>query len=280
VESEGYFAQECLIREGVLRGRLHPTGFQAQANWDVEIVRSAGSIQRPLRIQGNVEIEQDGSTLALRAGKLKLGTWEMQWSGTARPNDLKWNARAQNLAVGELAALLPPEWLPDPQTVRADGTLDLDLRGRTVPQGSRIRARAALHNGRIELPAQGWILNQVQAHVDWDNGAEGRLDQAELNATFTADATDGTVRIRNFEAPELTVQLKAHLPLQTALAWGGFRIIQESSGTVTGTIDIQKNYANWTSVSETGLDNASVKGSLSLQKDARPSMEPDCRWKT
>jgi hypothetical protein len=266
VESEGYFAQECVIREGVLRGRLHPTGFQAQANWDVEIARSAGSIQRPLLVQGNVEIEQDASTLALRAGKLNLGAWEMQWSGTARPNDLKWNARAQNLDVGELAALLPPEWLPDPQTVRADGTLDLDLRGRTVPQGSRIRARAALHNGRIELPTQGWTLNQVQARLDWDNGPQGRMDQAELNATFTADATDGTVRIRNFEAPELTVQLEAHLPLQTALAWGGFRIIQESSGTVTGTFDIQKNYPNWTSVSETGLDSARVKGSLSLQK--------------
>jgi hypothetical protein len=266
VESEGYFAQECLLREGILRGNLHPDGFNAKAQWDLEIARSADAAKRPLLIRGTVDLVQTGSTLALREGKLNLGAWEMQWSGTARPKDLKWNARAQSLDVGELAALLPPEWLPDPQTVRADGTLDLHLRGRTVPQGSRIRASATIHNGRIELPTQGWILNQVQARLEWDNGPQGRMDQAELNATFTADATDGTVRIRNFEAPELTVQLKAHLPLQTALTWGGFRIIQESSGTVTGKVYLQKNYPNWTSVSETGLDRASVKGSLSLQK--------------
>jgi hypothetical protein len=266
VESEGYFAQECLLREGVLRGNLHPEGFNAKAQWDMEIARSTDAVKRPLLIRGTVDLVQNGSTLALREGTVDLGNWELQLSGTARPNDLQWKASAQALNLADITSLLPPEWLPDPQTVRADGTLALDLRGRTVPQGSRIRASAILHNGRIELPAQGWVLNHVKARLNWDNGAQGRMDQAELNATFTADATDGTVRIRNFEAPELTVKLKAHLPLQTALAWGGFRIIQESSGTVKGTVDLQKNYPNWTSVSETGLDSTSVKGSLSLQK--------------
>ena len=266
VESEGAFAQECLLREGTLRGNLSPTGFQAQAEWDLEIPRWGGRIRRPLPSTGSIVLEQKGDLLELHSGTFTLGPWELSATGTARPNDLAWKATANGLDIAALAELLPPEWLPDPRTVQATGRLDLTARGRTLPQGTRVIATARWHEGTLELPASGWKLNQTNATLTWDNGPAGAWTDAHLRIRFTSDAADGTASVRNFESPQCAAKLHVHLPLQTALAWGGFRTVQESSGQVTGTVEINKDFPSWAAASQTGMDGARVSGTLSVQK--------------
>jgi hypothetical protein len=163
-----------------------------------------------------------------------------------------------------LANILPPAWLPDPQTIKATGALDLSIRGRTVPAGSRVQVTAKIRDAQINLPNNGWTIDQTNGTITWDNGPGGTWREAVLEARFTSDATDGTIRLTNFEAPTLVADLNVHLPLATALAWGGFRVVESATGAVRGNVRILQSYPSLTALAETALDGATVAGNLTL----------------
>jgi hypothetical protein len=85
-----------------------------------------------------------------------------------------------------------------------------------------------------------------------------------LDARFTADAIDGTVQLTNFDAPTLEAELNVHLPLATALAWGGFRVVESATGEVRGNVRITQSYPSLTVLAEKALDGATVTGNLTL----------------
>jgi len=256
---------ESRVHQLRLRGNLHPEGFAARLETELELPRPNPTRDRPTwTLSAALDLAQNDERLEWNGGEIRWEDWVLRTSGSAQPNDLRWKANAENLDLAALGNLLPPAWLPDPQTVQATGALDLSVRGRTVPAGSRVQAAAQVRDAQINLPSNGWTLNQTNGTVTWDNGPGGTWKDAALEARFTADATDGIVRLTNFDAPTLEAELNVHLPLATALAWGGFRVVESANGEVRGNVRITQSYPSLTALSEKALDGATVTGNLIL----------------
>jgi hypothetical protein len=260
-------ALESRVETLTLKGSIREDRMRAQLAWKLRLPRPNPTPDRPdWAVSGFVRLVQEGERTELQNGELRWEEWVLRLTGVFAPNDWRWTAAAEDLDLAALAQNLPSAWLPDPQTVNATGKANVQIKGRTVPAGTRVQAAVQLRETAVRLPSSGWEITGAQGQLTWDNGPRGRLEDAELRVRFTSDPADGTVVLRNFTAPELEAQLKVHLPLATALAWGGFRIVESADGQVSGNVRVAKNYAGWPQLSATGLDGANVSGTLALSR--------------
>lgn len=255
-----------------LSGVLDAEQFDAQATWELLIPRWN---DQSVRIGGSTEFYQNSEVdqILVDQGHVTINDWELDLEGSIQQGMGQWTARAQDLDMGDVMALLPKALVPDPSTVVADGTLDLTVVASTTPAGSRIKAEGDWKQGSLNA-SKGWIVGEeVSAHVVFDNGPQARLETATLDISSFAfrsrnSTLSGSFRMDNLVHPRAQARLniQGQDNILDIMHWLEYSTWEGSHGSVQGSIGWKQTFTSLDALATQGLWLGQWSGSLEVQK--------------
>ena len=255
-----------------LSGVLDAEQFDAQATWELLIPRWN---DQSVRIGGSTEFYQNSEVdqILVDQGHVTINDWELDLEGSIQQGMGQWTARAQDLDMGDVMALLPKALVPDPSTVVADGTLDLTVVASTTPAGSRIKAEGDWKQGSLNA-SKGWIVGEeVSAHVVFDNGPQARLETATLDISSFAfrsrnSTLSGSFRMDNLVHPRAQARLniQGQDNILDIMHWLEYPTWEGSHGSVQGSIGWKQTFTSLDALATQGLWLGQWSGSLEVQK--------------
>lgn len=258
------WSQTFLAERVRARGSLDADAFAAALDWELWIPNLAA---RPIRVEGNAEMNGSDGRFAVPRGELIVAGWALDLNGQLRDGLGNWNLNASDLDVAKVRALIPAALLPDPETLSLEGTLSLKAKAVTTAQGSRVVADATWTDGSLNSGA--FTFSGIEAKLHVDNGAQARPASTEFridvaNAQGTASQVKGQFTLRNLDSPELRYAGSVDVDVAEFLRWIDVTTWEEASGRAHGSLGFTQNYPSLAAMGEQGVWGGMWTGDLSL----------------
>lgn len=256
---------QTLIAERVrARGKLDADAFAAELDWELWVPNLAA---RPIRIEGEAEMNGSDGVFAVPRGALNVAGWPLDLNGELRNGQGQWNLSADDLDVAKVIALIPAALLPDPETLQLEGKVSLTAKAITTTQGSRLVADATWTNGGLTSGA--FNFSGISAQIHADNGAQARAASTVLSidikeAQSTEGQVTGRLTLANLDAPDLEFAGNATVGIAEFLRWISISTWDEATGSARGTLGFKQHYASLEDLGSQGVWGGMWSGTLAL----------------
>ncbi len=256
---------QTLIAERVrARGTLDADAFAAELDWELWVPNLTA---RPIRIEGEAEMNGSDGMFAVPRGALNVAGWTLDLNGELRNGQGQWNLAADDLDVAKVIALIPTALLTDPETLKLTGAVNLTAKAVTTTQGSRLVADATWTNGGLTSGA--FDFSGISAQIHADNGAQARTASTELlidikSAQSTEGQVTGRLTLANLDAPNLEFAGNVTVGIAEFLRWIDITTWDEASGSAQGTLGFTQHYPSLEELGNQGVWGGMWSGTLAL----------------
>lgn len=228
----------------------------------------------------NLDLEvSNESGWHLHRSRLTLDGHSFELNGVGSERDGKqyvdMNIKAKQLPVVEFAAYLPVSARNILSSYEPAGKLSLDgrvtgkLQANQLPQ---ITAGFSIRNGSVNIPQNQARLHRIMATGTYTNGDNRGKSSSELIlSTFTARShsghshLEGAAGIRNFNQPNITLNLAAESKADELLQWLNIKHVSNASGNTHFNISFSGMMQNGNTFTGKDLVNATLSGMVSFE---------------
>ncbi len=251
-----------------ISGVLDKSDINAKASWEVFV---PDWNDQKVFISGSTEFYSNSNTdsIEIKNGELELNDWKLKLDGSIANQKGVWSVSGSGLDMSQLIGLLPKELMPSPETFRADGDLDLELRINTNISGTHLKAEGHWTNGFINADNSYFIGDDIKADIIYDNG---RLSSKESSSLIIKNITcksrgsslGGNLRLDNFISPECKASIKFDSKFMDLIHWLEYPTWKGSSGSLNGQIEWQQNFKDFKELVNNGLWGGKWSGTVSI----------------
>lgn len=260
------------LDEFKLSGIFDKGRFDALLELDGQMVsmRSEGqTLLQRTPIHAHVQFGTDGDVTVFEDGQLVLNDLPLIVKGRITSDLTTWSIVGEQLSFAEFIRLMPSNYIPDQELVKASGNFNLNVNLESTLKGSLINASIAMDNAKLDLNKSGLHFEKLRLRAGFSNGKYGRLEDAQLHVSEFSAATKtgelkGTLKISNFNRPLIQVNGQVSMDLEEALSIAGTTFQESASGRLEGDFSIGKRFPAFDAIQSEGMIKAAFTGNLKL----------------